>query len=36
MLFWTPFWVIPVALLAGLFPARRAARVPPAQAVRFE
>ena len=32
----TPLWIIPVALLAALLPAWRAACVPPAAAVRFE
>jgi putative ABC transport system permease protein len=32
----TPLWIIPVAILAALLPAWRAACVPPARAVRFE
>ncbi len=36
MLAWTPVWVLPVSILAGLVPAHQAARIPPAEAVRFE
>jgi putative ABC transport system permease protein len=32
----TPLWIVPVAMLAALLPAWRAACVPPAAAVRFE
>jgi putative ABC transport system permease protein len=32
----TPFWIVPAALLAAWLPAARAARIPPARAVRFE
>jgi putative ABC transport system permease protein len=32
----TPLWIIPVAVLAALLPAWRAACQPPARAVRFE
>ncbi len=32
----TPLWLIPAAILAALFPAWRASRIAPAQAVRFE
>ncbi len=32
----TPLWLIPAALAAAWWPARRASRIPPAQAVRFE
>ena len=32
----TPLWIVLVAVLAALPPAWRAARVPPAHAVRFE
>jgi putative ABC transport system permease protein len=32
----TPLWIVPVAILAALWPAWRAACVPPARAVRFE
>jgi putative ABC transport system permease protein len=32
----TPLWIIPAALLAAWFPARRASLIPPARALRFE
>jgi putative ABC transport system permease protein len=32
----TPFWIIPAAIAAAWLPARRASRIPPAQALRFE
>ena len=32
----TPLWIVPVAMIAAVLPAWRAARVPPAAAVRFE
>jgi putative ABC transport system permease protein len=32
----TPLWIIPVAIVAAILPAWRAACVPPAAAVRFE
>jgi putative ABC transport system permease protein len=32
----TPLWIVAVAFLAALFPAWRAAQIPPASAVRFE
>lgn len=32
----TPLWIVPVAMASALLPAWRAARVPPADAVRFE
>ncbi|GAB4165440.1 MAG: ABC transporter permease [Terrimicrobiaceae bacterium] len=32
----TPLWLIPVAAAAALYPAWRAAHIPPAAAVRFE
>lgn len=32
----TPFWLVPVAILAALIPAARAAMIPPASAIRFE
>ena len=32
----TPFWIIPAAIAAAWFPARRASGIPPAQALRFE
>lgn len=32
----TPFWIVPVAILAAVLPAWRAAGIPPATAVRFE
>jgi putative ABC transport system permease protein len=32
----TPLWIVPIAIIAALFPAWRAACVPPARAVRFE
>jgi putative ABC transport system permease protein len=32
----TPLWIVPVAMLAAIGPAWRAARVAPARAVRFE
>jgi ABC-type lipoprotein release transport system permease subunit len=35
-LFATPFWIIPAALLAAWIPAARAAKIPPARALRFE
>lgn len=31
-----PFWLVAVAVLAALWPAWRASRIPPARAVRFE
>ncbi|MFZ4587789.1 MAG: FtsX-like permease family protein [Terrimicrobiaceae bacterium] len=36
VLFATPFWIIPAALLAAWIPAARAAKIPPARALRFE
>lgn len=32
----TPLWLVPAAILAAWWPAVRAGRIPPAQAVRFE
>ncbi|MFZ4598190.1 MAG: FtsX-like permease family protein [Terrimicrobiaceae bacterium] len=32
----TPLWLVPAALAAAWLPALRAARIPPAQAIRFE
>ncbi|MEI8293563.1 MAG: FtsX-like permease family protein [bacterium] len=32
----TPLWIVPAALLAAWLPARRAALIPPARALRFE
>lgn len=32
----TPLWIVPAAVLAALLPAWKAARVPPARAIRFE
>jgi putative ABC transport system permease protein len=32
----TPLWIIPVAVLAAILPAWRAADIPPARALRFE
>lgn len=36
LLLGTPLWIVPVAMIAALLPAWRAAGVPPAAAVRFE
>ena len=36
VLFGTPLWIIPSAIAAAWLPARRASRIPPAQALRFE
>jgi len=35
-LLWTPLWLVPVSVLAALWPAWKASCVPPAQAVRME
>ncbi len=32
----TPLWIVPVAVLAAILPAWRAADIPPARALRFE
>jgi len=32
----TPLWIVPAAVAAAWLPARRASRIPPAQALRFE
>ncbi len=32
----TPLWIVPAAIAAAWLPARRASRIPPAQALRFE
>lgn len=32
----TPLWIVPAALAAAWLPSRRASRIPPAQAIRFE
>jgi putative ABC transport system permease protein len=36
LLVFTPLWIVPVAMIAAILPAWRAARIPPATAVRFE